>query len=233
MEEVGRLKFFKIIFIFSILGYFSPGQALAQDEPESEEAFLTAVEAELQNEDYQTTLPAPIAEETPLKNFQIPDWLGALFKAVFWILLILLGVFLIYQIARYWDERNMTPKQRREKKVAPVRAFQKGGEKAYIPSLDEVESKALAGHYTEAIHLLLLISLHRVFKFINAPIPEAETSREILNNELVLGKVGDDLGVLVGAVERAVFAGKKPNQKQYLSCRETFDRLTGKLGGSR
>ncbi len=42
-----RVKFFRFIILFSFLGTFPLGQSLAQGEPESEEAFLAAVEAEL------------------------------------------------------------------------------------------------------------------------------------------------------------------------------------------
>lgn len=233
MEEVCRVKFFKIFIIFSFLGVFSLANSVSAKEPESEEAFLAAVEAELQNEDYQQTLPEPQKIEISEPDIRIPPWLGSLMKAVFWIVTILFAIYLVYLVAKYWDERNLTQGGGRVKKEKPVRAFQKGTTSVYIPSLEEVEEKAREGHYTEAIHLLLLIALHRVFRFINAPLPEAKTSREILKNDLGVANVGDDLGILVKAVERALFAGKKPNQKNYLACRETFDRLAIKLGESR
>ncbi|MCH8322232.1 MAG: hypothetical protein IIB64_04060 [Proteobacteria bacterium] len=223
------MKLFKIIFILALMGSFSLSRSLDAQEQETEESFVAAVEAELQDSRYQTTLPEPLETENFLQNFHIPDWVGPILNAIFWIMLFLLGVFLIYQLVRYWNERTLAPKQQKKKNIKPVRVLQKGRGTVYIPTLEEAEKKARDGHYSEAIHLLLLIALHEVFGFINIPVPKAKTSREILGDGLIFDNWGEDLGLLVRAVEEALFAGKKQGQTQYRTCRKTFDRLAGSL----
>lgn len=225
------MKFFGILLISTFIGILSLSHSLFAQELETEDSFVAAVEAELQNDRYQTTLPGP--EQPDQNNYFLPDWVGPILKVIFLVMLILLGVFLIYQLARYWGERNQIAKRPKEKNLKPVRAFQIDDAEISIPTIADAEKKAEEGQYQEAIHLLLLIAIHRMFVFINAPVPEAKTSREILREGAIFERWGGDLGYLVRAVEDSLFAGNRPGQPQYMACRKSFDRLTSGLEETR
>jgi hypothetical protein len=89
--------------------------------------------------------------------------------------------------------------------------------------LDEADSLAAVGRYSEAIHLLLLSGLEHAGRIAHKRIPQALTGREILRILPMADGRADALSTLVGLSERGHFGGRALSAGDYKSSRETFE----------
>lgn len=206
----------------------APALSRASDE-DDRQAFVAAAETELADSDYQTTLPdfEPLEEEDT--NFQFPPWLGGLLRILLWIIAGAIVLYILYHLIRFFEDRRLSRSPNDMTGERPVRVVKNPAGKGTLPTLDEAERLAADQNYSEAIHVLLLVALDALFKRLNAALPKAHTSREILTDERLRETWRKDLELLVGAVEEALFAGKAPGQKNYSACRSTYDNLAASL----
>lgn len=183
--------------------------------------FREAYRAIRADESLQFDLPAVPPPEPP------PAWLKALLEAIepwmFWTLLGL-GVavlsWLLWPRLRDWlaGLGKGVPPAPEPEGVAPAVA------RRLLADADEV---AAAGDYSEAAHLLLLRSVDALERRRPDAVRPALTSRDLLNLPSLPARGREPFGVLVRAVERSLFGGRRLSQADWLQCRDAYRRFAG------
>jgi hypothetical protein len=98
--------------------------------------------------------------------------------------------------------------------------------------LDDAEQLARDGAYADAIHTLLLRTLHELARSADLRVGPAMTSREILAL-IGLGRdARDALASLIGAVEITYFRGDPATSTDYDRCRDQFHRFARAFRGA-
>lgn len=90
---------------------------------------------------------------------------------------------------------------------------------------DDADELAARGQFAEAIHTLLLRTLHELASQNLVRVTPAMTSREILARVALLGDARDALSGLIIAVEQTWFGDDVPQVEDYQRCRAQFDRF--------
>ena len=99
--------------------------------------------------------------------------------------------------------------------------------------LIEAETLVKQGRLTEAIHIILLISIEWISRKNNSQIPDSLTSREILRHSNISGTALFSFRKLVGIVENVYFGGIEPKLEDYHICVDCYNFLTGTARDSR
>lgn len=145
-----------------------------------------------------------------------------------WSLVILGGVAVLILLLllgrRVWGSRRSEPRAAR----LPV-PEEDSPSPAALPGPDEVDRLAQRGEYGAAIHLLLLQAVALVTERTGRRFPPGHTSRQVLATAGLQSPLRSALGVLVRAVERHLFGGRKSGATDFERCRDAFDTLTGGL----
>lgn len=90
---------------------------------------------------------------------------------------------------------------------------------------DDADELAAQGRFADAIHTLLLRTLHELASQNLVRVTAAMTSREILGRVSLLGDAREALTGLIVAVEQTWFGDDVPQLADYQRCREQFDRF--------
>lgn len=90
---------------------------------------------------------------------------------------------------------------------------------------DDADELASQGRYADAIHILLLRTLHELASQHLVRVTPAMTSREILARVSLLGDAREALAGLIVAVEQTWFGDAVPTADDYARCRAQFDRF--------
>jgi hypothetical protein len=94
-------------------------------------------------------------------------------------------------------------------------------------SLHDADRSAVAGDWSNAIHILLLTSIDLLRRRIGQDVPVALTGRELVG----VANVGElrrgDFAALVQAAELCHFGGRPADRVLYDRCREHYERLWG------
>lgn len=90
---------------------------------------------------------------------------------------------------------------------------------------DDADELADQGRFAEAIHTLLLRTLHELASQNLVRVTPALTSREILAKVSLLGDAREALTGLIVAVEQTWFGDDVPQLADYQRCRAEFDRF--------
>jgi len=148
--------------------------------------------------------------------------LGGLMSVLLWgLLAVTLG------LALFWFASEMTksgeeaalPADEKEDAVAAATA-------AIIDKpLGDADELAARGEYAEAIHTLLLRTLHELARSAMVRVERSHTSREILARVPLLADARDALGVLITYVELTHFGDDPAGAADYAKCREQFNRF--------
>jgi hypothetical protein len=88
--------------------------------------------------------------------------------------------------------------------------------------LSDADELATRGMYAEAIHTLLLKTLHELARHASVRIERSHTSREILRRVQLAPDPRDALGVLITYVELTHFGDEPAGAEDYQRCREQF-----------
>ena len=125
-----------------------------------------------------------------------------------------------------------------------ISEFAKSGDDAALPASDDKDAKAAAqahaiidkplddadvlaqqGRYVEAIHTLLLRTLHELARSAMVRVERSHTSREILARVPLLADAREALSVLITYVELTHFGDDPATEADYTKCREQFNRF--------
>ena len=90
---------------------------------------------------------------------------------------------------------------------------------------DDADELAAHGRFADAIHTLLLRTLHELASQHLVRVTPAMTSREILGKVALLGDAREGLAGLIVAVEQTWFGDDVPQLADYQRCRAQFDRF--------
>jgi hypothetical protein len=170
----------------------------------------------------QTEIPSEVSDAASHWNLHLSD---DLLRFLLWGTVIL-GVLVIV-----WSLRDSLPVFSRSRKIvareeAPLSSVPSSRmEEAQI----EADDLARQGHYSEAMHLLLLKSLNEIRRQLGINFAVSLTSREILRR-IQLSDIGRRaLAAIIQAVERIYFGGQEAGQADYAECRDHFDALRHSL----
>jgi Domain of unknown function (DUF4129) len=97
--------------------------------------------------------------------------------------------------------------------------------------LDDADELARGGAYGDAIHTLLLRTLHELARSAEVRVAPAMTSREILARVGLADDARDALANLIGAVEVTHFRGDAADAADYDRCRDQFHRFARAFRG--
>jgi len=93
----------------------------------------------------------------------------------------------------------------------------------------EADDLARQGHYSEAMHLLLLKSLSEIRRQLGVSFAVSLTSREILRRTRLPDIGRQSLTAIIRSVERTYFGGEDADQGDYYDCRSNFENLKQSL----
>jgi hypothetical protein len=130
-----------------------------------------------------------------------------------------------------WSLRDSLPVISRSRKIiAPEQAPPSLAQSNRMEEAQlEADDLARQGHYTEAMHVLLLKSLNEIRRQLGTSFAVSLTSREILRR-LQLPDIGrQSLTAIIRAVERTYFGGEDAGQGDYSDCRSHFETLKHSL----
>lgn len=103
------------------------------------------------------------------------------------------------------------------------------GTRAPAVVLGAADELAAAGHFAEAMHVLLLQAFAEIRRQLDEEFADSMTSREILRSN----RLGDDLRHplrdVVSRVEWTYFGGHAAAEPDYLACRSSFGALAAAL----
>ena len=88
--------------------------------------------------------------------------------------------------------------------------------------LGDADDLAARGEYAEAIHTLLLRTMHELARSSQVRVERSHTSREILRRVALAPDARDALGVLITYVELTHFGDEPAGANDYQRCREQF-----------
>ena len=167
--------------------------------------------------------------------FVIPDppgwlsWIGSLLellapalKLVFWLGLALTVALVLYAIVRE-ILRLRSPRARPDKPGLVGQAEWRPQAEAARNLLTEADALAARGLYAEAVHLLLLHSVHDIEKRQPRALRGSLTTREIAALK-ILPDAARPAFVLIGrVVERSLFGGARVGSDDFADCRRAYE----------
>jgi hypothetical protein len=147
---------------------------------------------------------------------------GGLFQILMWALLAVglgLLVFWLASELSKTDKDVQLPADERDAAVAAATA-------AIIDKpLGDADELAARGEFAEAIHTLLLRTLHELARSAMVRVERSHTSREILARVPLTPEPREALSVLITYVELTHFGDDPANANDYAKCREQFNRF--------
>lgn len=157
----------------------------------------------------RTHIPPKVRPQT----HHSPGWF---FKSV-----IITGIIIIMALFIFWlYEEFVEARIKGWSKPNKSRSMQSPGREDITEKKELVPSHDLAqqGHFAEAMHQLLLISIHHLKRKSRVPLPDSLTSREILQNGHFPQKTFQAFQHMVGIVERVHFGFVQAQMQDYQSC---------------
>jgi hypothetical protein len=186
---------------------------------------------------YQSELPEPEKLDDPHEALERleregflppppPEGLGAIMRVIFWVFVIACGCFLVFAIVHFIAQRGRHPDAQQALAGSTDRAVRVGED---APSLsrqahDDAEHLAAEGRFAEAIHVLLLRTLTELGRK-EGRFSVDLTSREILAKVRVREDPRQALKVLVGSVEKSLFAQRPVDRMDYDRAVDCYERF--------
>ncbi len=180
----------------------------------------------MQHADIQPSFPGFEAPKLPgwllpLLQFIQKHW--GFLSSAFWVVAALIAVAVIAILVRqFWpilSERKPGPKA---PAVAPQVEWRPTVAQAR-QLLEEADALAARGHYTEAVHLLLLRSIEDIQKHRPRLIRVTLTSREIGLLQAIPDAARAAFAGIARVVERALFAGEEIGPAEFRWCRGEYE----------
>jgi hypothetical protein len=133
--------------------------------------------------------------------------------------LVLVGAWIGNELMKGEDDARIADDDDRERAAAAATA-------AIIDRpLGDADELATRGLYAEAIHTLLLRTLHELARSAMVRVERSHTSREILARVPLLADARDALAGLITAVELTHFGDEPATAADYARCRDQFNRF--------
>ena len=159
-----------------------------------------------------------------------PDWLrpllqllqqlAPLFKWVFWIGLALgIGAILLFIGRELLGARF--PSFRRKRKAVPEPEWRPTTARART-LLEDADRLAAAGHYGEAVRLILLRSIEDIDDRWPRQVAPALTSRDIAALAILPDAARRTFFGIAQVVEHSLFGGRPVDQRQFAACRDAY-----------
>jgi hypothetical protein len=130
---------------------------------------------------------------------------------------IILGAAVYQQLAGYRGDEETAAPARRQTDAQLAAVIER--------PRDDADELAAQGRFADAIHTLLLRTLHELASQHLVRVTPSMTSREILARVALLGEAREALAGLIVAVEQTWFGDEVPQHEDYLRCRAQFDRF--------
>jgi hypothetical protein len=163
------------------------------------------------------SLPAPPDWLTRLVAFIAKHYLW--FEYAGWALagiaVLVLAYFLFRKLRRRKDVDTAT---------VPLPAWQPSVQQARLV-LQDADALAERGHFAEAVHHLLLVSIQEIAERRPGQVPPALTSREIARLPVLSVKAREIFALLAQVVERCLFGGRAIGAPEFAHCRAAFEQF--------
>lgn len=130
---------------------------------------------------------------------------------------LLVGLTMYRQLTSYAGEEAPTPTSRPATDAQLAAVIER--------PRDDADELASQGRFADAIHTLLLRTLHELASQKLVRVTPSMTSREILGKVALLGDAREALQGLIVAVEQTWFGDDVPQVEDYQRCRAEFDRF--------
>ncbi|MDQ3301236.1 MAG: DUF4129 domain-containing protein [Myxococcota bacterium] len=148
--------------------------------------------------------------------------LGSLLSILMWgCLAVGLGLAAFWfatELAKYNDDAKLPPEEAEAKAAAQAHAI-------IDKPLGDADELAARGEFAEAIHTLLLRTLHELARSAMVRVERSHTSREILARVPLIADAREALAGLITAVELTHFGDDPAGAADYARCREQFNRF--------
>jgi hypothetical protein len=221
--------------VAGVLGVVAPAAA-------ANEAAIERARAAVLTSEYQTKLPDPgAATPDPRKagapryaeadssagawhDPQAPGALGSLVSLLMWgcviVGLALVAFWVARELFKYTEDVELPPEG------AGATGADADATAAIIDRpLGDADELARRGEFAEAIHTLLLRTLHELVRSAAVSVERSHTSREILARVPVLTDAREALAGLITAVELTHFGDEPATAADYDGCRQQFHRF--------
>ncbi len=141
-----------------------------------------------------------------------------------WVIILACGAVVLFMIGRVL----FTPRKRKARGANDVVVH----DAVTTKPLGDARRLAESGRYAEAIHALLLRTLHELSHVAPEPVPASLTSREILARVALPEAARSALSGLIDAVEITHFGGRAPDESGYRMCLDRFDEFARSYTGA-
>lgn len=216
--------------VVGVLGAAAPAAA-------TDEAAIERARAAVLTSDYQTTLPdqgaaarrdpgmAGATRDSDANAWRAPEAagpLGSLISLLMWGCVIvgiaLTAFWLARDLLKFTEDVELPPDESGRSDAAATAAI-------IDRPLGDADELARRGEYAEAIHTLLLRTLHELVRGAAVSVERSHTSREILARVPVLADAREALAGLIAAVELTHFGDASATAADYERCRQQFQRF--------
>lgn len=201
------------------------------------DAVRRAAETVLEGDRIQQEMPSGRPAQPPPRRPSwfdwLPDGLAKVARLLMWTVTIVVGVLLVGYLTREVIGFNRRARSRVEAASTAAERGGGNGNDAIEASLAEADRLSQAGHFGEAIHVLLLCCLGELRRRrSDAQLAPSLTSREILARLSLPERAAAAFAAIVGAVELSHFGGRPADAGQYQSRRADFLRFADDSGSA-
>ena len=149
-------------------------------------------------------------------------FLGPVFEIFFWVLLALLGGFIVFSLLREVaiSRRNFAPKVKADTGPA-IPIYQVDEETARV-LMDDADKLANEGQFEEAVHILLFRSIQDIADKRPHYVRRSLTAREISGLPVLSEKARASFSAIGALVERSFFGGAKLDNDDYLQAKAAY-----------
>lgn len=149
-------------------------------------------------------------------------FMGPVFEVIFWVLLALVGGFIIISLLREVaiSKRNFAPKVKADDGPA-VPIYQVDEETARV-LMDDADKLALDGKYEDAVHMLLFRSIQDIADKRPHYVRRSLTAREISGLPVLSEKARASFSAIGALVERSFFGGAALGDDDYQQAKSAY-----------
>lgn len=140
-----------------------------------------------------------------------------------WLVLAAIALAIAYYAIRWLMRRDWTGEEAPPPRAWPV--WQPSASQARL-LLRDADALAADGRYSEATHLLLLVSIQEISDRRPGQVAPALTSREISTLGEISPMARGIFGEIALVVERSMFGGRALGADEFARCRAAFERFT-------
>jgi len=159
---------------------------------------------------------------------QLLSGLGPLFQAIFYLGAAAIAAGILYFMLRHIPNIRLHGLRRKNQasgKDDHVTSNVRPDQKKARAWLEEADTLAKEGRFSEAVHLLLFRSIEDIQTKRKAPIPSALTAREIERLDGLPTGPRNALRPIIALVERSFFGGHPVNAENWTSAREAYENF--------